>query len=149
MPFRHPDRSQDLAARIEFEVRERLEEAIDYVCLQALVRERKARGLPPPAADNSEDRRAYTGNVLALLRLLRQELTGALGPEEQRKITGTTEAMGDEQALLIAVQVAMARRLPDYWQRFEAISDGYLADPTRGRSGSEGSGLIARLLGRR
>ena len=60
MPFRHPDRSHDLATRIEFEVRERLEEAIDYVCLEALVRQRRARGLPPPAAENARTIGAHT-----------------------------------------------------------------------------------------
>jgi hypothetical protein len=37
MPFRHPDRAANLQTRIEHEVRERLEEAIDFVCLEALV----------------------------------------------------------------------------------------------------------------
>ena len=148
MPFRHPDRSHDLVARIEYEVRERVEEAVDYVCLEVLVRERRARGLPPPAADNADDRRAYTDNVLILLRLLRRELTQALSPEERRKADGAAEVPGDEQARLIAGQVAMARTLPDYWQRFETVSGGYLAgqSPTSGR---EGRGLLARLFGGR
>ena len=37
MPFRHPDRAHDLGTRIDMEVRERLEEAVDFVCLEALV----------------------------------------------------------------------------------------------------------------
>jgi hypothetical protein len=159
MPFRHPDRSADLSARIEFEVRERLEEALDYICLDALVRDRKARGLPPPAADNPDDRRAYTDNLLTLLRRLRQELTADLSPDERRR-TGAAGAAGDEQPRLIAVQVALARRLPDYWQRFEAISTRFLADvpaardgggggrATEAPSGGEGRGLLGRLFGR-
>jgi hypothetical protein len=148
MPFRHPDRSADLAARIEYEVRERVEEAVDYVCLQALVRERRARGLPPPAADNANDRLAYTDRVLAFLRLLRRELTPALSPDGQRKAAGAGEPPGDEQTRLIAVQVAMARTLPDYWQRFEAVSGGYL-DGQGAPSGRESRGLLARLFGNR
>jgi len=155
MPFRHPDRSHDLVARIEYEVRERVEEAVDYVCLEALVRDRQARGLAPPAADSVDDRRAYTDNVLAFLRLLRRELTGALSPDAQR--TAAAEAAGNEQAGLIALQVAMARTLPDYWQRFAAVSDDYLAGrlprspetPAGGLSGRESGGLLARLFGRR
>ncbi len=142
MPFRHPDRSADLVARIEYEVRERLEEAVDYVCLEALVRERRARGLPPPAAESPDDRRAYTDNVLTFLRLLRRELTPPLSPDEQRKAA----APGDEQARLIGMQVALARTLPDYWQRFEAVSSGYLAG-LDAASGREGRGLLARLFG--
>jgi hypothetical protein len=155
VPFRHPDRSADLATRIEYEVRERLEEALDYVCLDALVRERKARGLPPPVADSPTDRRAYTDNVLALLSRLHRELTAELSAEERRK-TATAETESDAQARLIAVQVALARRLPDYWQRFDAVSAGFLADasvqrdgePADGRSGGEGRCLLARLFGR-
>lgn len=155
MPFRHPDRSHDLDARIEFEVRERLEEAVDYVCLDALVRARRARGLPPPAADNPDDRRAYTANVLAFLELLRRELSAALSAQDQRKLPAPS-ADRDPQAHLIAVQVALARRLPDYWQRFEAVQTRYLASPVPPTAeaeavGSRGEsrGLLARLFGRR
>jgi len=155
VPFRHPDRSHDLGTRIEFEVRERLEEAVDYVCLDALVRSRREHGLPPPAADNPDDRRAYTLNVLAFLELLRRELVVGLSAEDQRKVLSSSPAGGDEQAQLIAVQVALARMLPDYWQRFDAAQARYLASPAESggappniRSGSEGRGLLGRLFGR-
>ena len=42
MPFRHPNRAHDLDTRLGHEVRERLEEAIDFVCLDALVRTRQS-----------------------------------------------------------------------------------------------------------
>ena len=53
----------------------------------------------------------------------------------------------------MSVQVALARTLPDYWQRFDAVRARYLAEPASGRpaadeSGSEGRGLLARLFGR-
>ena len=149
MPFRHPDRSHDLATRIEFEVRERLEEAIDYVCLEALVRERRARGLPPPAAESQDDRRAYTDNLLAFLRLLRRELSPTPGGNEARK---AAQPPGDEQAALIAGQVALARSLPDYWQRFEIQAESFLAGaatPPGAGSGGESRGLLGRLFGGR
>jgi hypothetical protein len=159
MPFRHPDRSHDLGTRIEIEVRERLEEAVDYVCLEALVRSRRAAGQPPPAADNPSDKRAYTDNVLALLRLLRRDLAVGLTPEQQNKVTAATEARGDEQARLVAAQVALARLLPDYWQRFETTSTRYLealggvggtgAALPDVQSSRESRGLLARLFGRR
>jgi hypothetical protein len=47
---------------------------------------------------------------------------------------------------MLAVQVAHARRVPDYWQQFEAISARYLTGPAL--SGSERRSLLARLLGR-
>jgi hypothetical protein len=139
MPFRHPDRSHDLDTRIEHEVRERLEEAIDFACLDALVRARQGRGLPAPAADNAADRAEYTEHVLAFLRLLEAEVPP---PDAAWRAGG-----GDEQARLLAGQVARARKLPDYWQRFEALSTRFLAEPPP--SGGERRGVLARLFGGR
>jgi len=138
MPFRHPNRLHDLDTRIAHEVRERLEEAIDFVCLDALVRTRQARGLPAPAADNAADRAEYTQHVLAFLRLLNVEVPS---PDPTCHAGG-----GDEQDRLLAAQVAYARALPDYWQRFEALSARFLAEPAP--SGGERRGVLARLFGR-
>ena len=137
MPFRHPNRSHDLDTRIGHEVRERLEEAIDFVCLDALVRSRQARGLPPPQAENAGDRAEYTQNVLAFLRLLDAEVAS--------DASGRLAA-GDEQERLLTAQVAQARALPDYWQRFEALSARFLAEPAA--SSGERRGVLARLFSR-
>jgi hypothetical protein len=139
MPFRHPDRSHDLAARIEHEVRERLEEAVDFVCLDALVRSRKARGLPAPLAASTSDRAEYAQHVLALLRLLDADVPAG----DDRRRTGP--AGQDEATRLMSAQVTRARTLPDYWQRFEAVSARYLAEPA---SGGERRGVLSRLFGR-
>jgi hypothetical protein len=139
MPFRDPNRARDLAARIEHEVRERLEEAVDFVCLDALVRSRQARGLPAPAADSAADRAEYSQHVLAFLRLLDAEVA----PPDNRRASGHA---GTEEARLLAGQVARARALPDYWQRFEALSARFLADPDA--SGGERRGMLARLFSR-
>jgi hypothetical protein len=146
MPFRHPDRAHDLGTRIELEIRERLEEAIDHVCLQALVRARRASGLEPPAADNPADRRAWAANVAAFLQRLAREVTAGPSPEERGE-TSRPAVPNQEPARLLAAQVALARLLPDYWQRFEAVSARYLAEPDA-TSRREG-GLLARLFGRR
>jgi hypothetical protein len=151
VPFRHPDRSHDLVTRIELEVRERLEEAIDYVCLEALVQSRRARGLPAPAADNAADRRAYTEHVRAFLAALERQLTADLDAEQRRRLAAAPPAP-DEEARAMSAQVALARMLPDYWQLFDAPRARYLAEPdarrTAADSGGEGRGLLARLFGR-
>lgn len=143
-PFRHPSPDDDLPTRIDWEVRERLEEAIDHVCLQALVQGRRARNLPPPAADSRQDREEFMGRVHAFLRLLLNEVPADLAADERPRCD-LAEA-GDDQARLIAVQVSLAKTLPDYWQRFEAVSLRYLGEAQE--SGSQRPGLLARLFRR-
>jgi len=145
MPFRHPDRSHDLRTRIDYEVRERLEEAIDFVCLDALVGARKARGLPAPAADSDADRTAYAAHVLGFLRLLAAHLAAGVADDPRR--TSEAPSGSDEQARLLAGQLTLAKSLPDYWQRFELISARYLAEPPP-PSGGERRSVLARLFGR-
>jgi hypothetical protein len=139
MPFRHSDRSHSLDTRIEMEVRERLEEAIDFVCLEALVNARRAGNRPPPAADNAGDRAEYQTHVRAFLRLLAAEVRG--DPPRARPAAGA-----DEDARLLATQVGLARTLPDYWQQFETLSARYLAEPPT--SGGQRRSMLARLFGR-
>jgi hypothetical protein len=158
MPFRHPDRAHDLGTRIDMEVRERLEEAVDFVCLEALVQVRRTRDLPAPAADNAADRRDYLANVSAFLTLLQRELTKDLTAEQRDRLGVTTARASDSQDQLVTAQVALARLLPDYWQRFDAVRAHYLGDAASEReraaaaevdeSGREGRGLLARLFGR-
>jgi hypothetical protein len=145
MPFRHPDRSHDLRARIDHEVRERLEEAIDFVCLDALVSARTARGLPAPAADSEADRTEYAAHVLAFLRLLDGQL--AAGVANAARGAAEAPAGTDEQTRLLARQLTLAKSLPDYWQRFELFSARYLAEPPP-PSGGERRSVLARLFGR-
>ena len=138
MPFRHPDRSHDLGTRIEHEVRERLEEAIDFVCLEALVKARRHAGAPAPEADNPADRAQYEAHVSAFLRLLDAEV---------RAISGTPPMAAEApDARLLARQVSLARTVPNYWQQFETLSARYLAEPST--SGGERRSLLARLFGR-
>ena len=137
MPFRHANRAHDLDTRIGHEVRERLEEAIDFVCLEALVNARRASGGPAPAADNAVDRAEYQAHVGAFLRLMTTEL--------RRSDSAPAATTGDD-AQLLAHQVALARTLPDYWQRFEAISARYLAEPAA--SGGQRGSMLARLFRR-
>ncbi len=141
MPFRDP-RGGDLPSRIEAELRERLEEALDAACLDTLVRVRRARQLPVPVADSQRDRADYQSEVQLLLERLDAHLTpladGDVGRDAAR-------GAGDRVAQLMATQVALARTLPDYWQRFDAVRQEYAQE--RVTSGGESRGLFRRLFG--
>ena len=136
------------------EVRERLEEAVDFVCLEALVQERRQRGLPPPAADNNADRREYQANVSAFLTMLERELTTDLTADQRERLGAAAAGPRDGETRHVTTQVALARLLPDYWQRFDAVRARYLdaaaseRSPISDDSGREGRGLLGRLFGR-
>jgi hypothetical protein len=136
---------RDLRARIDAQVRERIEEAVDHVCLQALVERRRARGLPAPAADSAADRAEYEADVRAFLERLVAEIVPGLPAEEARRAQDAARAGGDTALDLMATQVVLAKRLPDYWQRFDDVRGRWLAEPAP--SGSERRGLLARLFG--
>ena len=138
MPFRHPDRAANLHSRIEHEVRERLEEAIDFVCLEALVKARRTAGGTAPVADSAADRAEYQVHVAAFLRRLTAEIAATDSSPAKDGVAADSE--------LLARQVTLARTMPDYWQRFETVSARYLAEPPA--SGSERRGLLARIFGR-
>ena len=159
MPFRHPEPRDPLAVRVDAEVRQRLEEAVDYACLEAMVAARRARGLPPPITDNADDRREFEHGVLAFLSRLERELA-PLATSPPRLPRGADESDG-ETGRLLAVQVTLAKSLPDYWQRFDTVRAAWLADGGRPGVGGLGGrpeppmssrgdarGLFARLFGR-
>ena len=144
---RDPSQPADLNARIDAQIRERLEEAVDFVCLEIMVERRRTRGLPAPVADNAEDRAEFTAAVHAFLEHLKEDLTGDLAPADRQRVLDAARAADDPAERLLAVQVGLARLLPDYWQRFEAsrtrYAPGSAADGSRGDRG----GLLRRLFG--
>ena len=135
-----------LRARIEAVLLERLEEAVDAACLEVLVEVRRARHLPPPVADDAEDRAEFDRLVRAFLGRLEASVTVGLGPEERGHLAPAAPGTGAGTARLLADQAALAARLPDYWQRFETVKNEFAAEQTAfppGRGGRSG-----RLLGR-
>lgn len=148
MPFRtRPDQSRNLLSLVDAEVRERIEEAVDFVSLDVLVQNRKARGLPAPVADNAHDREEFEAGVAAFLERLAADLTAGLGGEARRKLDETAAHVKNGRvAQLVAVQVMLAKQLPDYWQQFETIRARHTEE--RGASGGERRGFLARLFRR-
>ena len=143
---RDPNQPAALNDRIEAQLRERLEEAVDFVCLGALVERRRALGLPAPQADSAADRAEFTEGVRAFLTELQAAIAPRLDEAQRRKVAAAEQAPGDEMDRLLAAHVVLARELPDYWQRFEAARATYTAE--RVNSGRERGGLLSRLFGR-
>lgn len=144
---RDPDDPRDLLERIDSQVRERLEEAVDFICLDLMVQRRRRHGRALPEERNERDRQEFRGLVREFLLYLRQAYWSAI-PEAAREKVSQAEAGagGEEVQRLIAAQVALARQLPDYWQRFEEFRASFVqeqlaAPPPR-------SGLLDRLRGR-
>jgi hypothetical protein len=139
--------SHELAARIDAELRERLEEAVDFACLEAMVARRRTLGLPAPVADDARDREEFMRSVRALLEHLRDAVAPDVTAEQRRKIeVAAADGPGDDTSRLLAVHVVLARELPDYWQRFEAGRASWAPDGAG--SGGERRGLLDRLFGR-
>ena len=121
MPFRTPPGARrDLLSLIDAELRDRLEEAIDHACLEAMVAARRAAGAPPPVADDARDREEFTASVRALLERLRDEIP-ADASEAGRTTPADAGAHDSEEWRLLTIQLARAKALPDYWQRFDAV----------------------------
>jgi hypothetical protein len=143
-PFGHGGPA-DLQARLDAELRERIEEAVDFVCLDALVRSRRACGLPAPAADSPADREEFTRSVREFLARLCAQIAGDLSDAQREKLGGAPPSTGDVHQL-VAAQVRLAQELPDYWQRFAAIGASYAGETTASRG--EGRSFLDRLFGR-
>ena len=136
--------------RVDAEVRDRITEAVDFVCLDVMVQARQILELPAPVPDSAEDRAEFDARVETLLGRLGDELSSVLDAEQRQALGAAAErARGDRLSRLLAVQVALAKLLPDYWQRFESVRAAFAAEaagapPTSGR---DRPGWLGRLLG--
>jgi hypothetical protein len=158
---RDPGQARDLRSRIDAQLVERIEEAVDFVCLDALVESRRAHHLADPVADSAEDRAEFENGVRAFLEHLERSLLPALTPEQRRHVPGAAGTRSELDRL--SIQVALAKALPDYWQRFDELRSVYTADtiatgraagpsgpaagPAGPGSGGERRSRLRRLLG--
>lgn len=149
MPFRDPN-GGDLFTRIESELRERIEEALDAACLDTMVKARQAQGLPAPVPDSDRDRDEYHGSVRELLERLQEHFAASVPADLRQRLEPRLQAAAergsDPVATMLAAQTMLARELPDYWQHFDAVRVRYTEE--RAGSGSERRGLLGRLFGR-
>lgn len=145
MPFRTPPGApRDLLSLIDTELRQRLEEALDHACLEAMVSARRAAGAPLPVADDARDREEFTASVRALLERLRDEIPTDAG--DAVRAAPETGADVTEEWRLLTLQLARAKTLPDYWQRFETVRQHFTADYASLRGARRG--VLGRLFGR-
>src|SRR2546423_1268466 len=102
MPFRTPPgAARDLLSLIDAELRDRIEEAVDHGCLEAMVSARRHSGARLPKADDVRDREEFTATLRALLARLRAELPPATaGPSGAGppRDSGITRRSGFEAA---------------------------------------------------
>ena len=142
---------RDLRARVDAEVRERIGEAVDSICLAAMVESRQARGLPAPAPDSARDRTEFDTSVDAFLSRLGDEMLATLAEDQRRSVAVAADRAGEDRLMrLLAIQVTLAKLLPDYWQRFETVQAAHVTDgraDTPPTSGRDRPGWLGRLLG--
>lgn len=142
-PHQHGD-ARGLIERIQAQLRERIEEAAEMAALKLMVDLRVATGRPAPESTSTADRAEFEATTRALLGWLRDAYLAELPAELRPRFEQVEAAAGDEPARLFTGQVWLARRLPDYWQRFERYQLRYaeqrLADPG-------GPGWLKRLFG--
>jgi hypothetical protein len=129
--------------RIQAQLRERIEEAVEMAALKLMVDLRSASGRPAPESTSSADRAEFEATARATLAWLREAYLADL-PAELRAGFEEAEAAAGEPARLLSGQVWLARRLPDYWQRFEAYQRRY-AEERLAHPG--GPGWLKRLFG--
>lgn len=147
-PHQHHD-PRGLLERIEAQLRERIEEAIEMAGLKLMVDSRERHGRPKPETASEADRREFETTAAALLRHLRDSFHADLSAEQRLAFERFEARQPDPRERLLIGQVYLARQLPDYWQRFETYRAAYAeARLSAPREASKG-GWIARLLGGR
>ena len=134
-----------LIERIDAQLAERIEEAVEMAALHLLVELRKRHNRPAPETDSRADREEFKALAEDLLVYLGRAFDADF-PAERRPGLERARAEGaDPRARELRGQVFLARQLPDYWQRLEthraAHAEAHLTAPPPPAS------FLKRLLG--
>lgn len=139
------DDPRGLRERIDAQLTERIDEAVEMGALHLLVELRKRHGGPAPESDSREDRDEFAALAADLLAYLGEVFAAELSEDHRRALDGERAGGSDARAQGLRGQVFLARQLPDYWQRFEAHraahAEVHLASPDRP------TGFLKRLFG--
>jgi hypothetical protein len=144
--FRHQHGDpRSLRDRIDAQLRARLEEAVEMAGLDVVVEARKRAGGRAPEDGNVRDRNEVLAMAGSFLDTLHQRLSPALPDDARAAFEAAMDSASDGRTRQLAGQVFLAKRMPDYWQRFEEVR----ADFTRERLGriSQSPGWLRRRFG--
>jgi hypothetical protein len=141
-PHQHQD-PRDLRARIAAQLRERIEEALEMFALKVLVDRRAREGRPAPETSSDADRREFEQTDSDLIAHLRRAFDADLAPELRQALAEAEQPAAPGRERLMAGQVWLAGRLPDYWQQLERHAAAFPGvDPSAGPTG-----WLARIFG--
>jgi hypothetical protein len=111
---------RSLAQRIEAQLRAHITEAAEMASLDLLVALRAKAGRPAPEDGTEGDRAELSALAFDFLAHLRAALAATLSEAERAGLEAAERGAADAQARALAGHAFLARRLADYWQRFEA-----------------------------
>jgi len=143
-PHQHHD-PRGLVERIEAQLRDRIAEAVEMAGLKLMVDLRRRHGLPAPETTSDADRRDFEQMAAELLTHLRSAFRAELAAEERAEMERAEAGHEAPRESLLAGQVFLARRLPDYWQRFEVHRAAYTKARLETPPAKEG--WLGRLFG--
>lgn len=135
-----------LLERIQAQLRERIQEAVEMAGLGLMVDVRRHHGRPAPDTDSAADRTEFEEISHALLTHLHSAFHAELGAPQRAALERVATAAGESEPLL-AGQVLLAREIPDYWQRFETYRAAYARACLELEAPPPRSGWLSRLLG--
>ncbi len=144
-PHQHQD-PRGLIERIEAQLRERIQEAVEMAGLKLMVDLRERHGRPRPETSSEADRREFEAMAAALLGHLRNAFHADLPADQRATFEQVEAAQSDPQECLLAGQVHLARQRPDYWQRFETYRAAYADARLSAPPDAPKSGWLSRLL---
>src|SRR6266508_6834287 len=107
------DDPRGLRERIDAQLTERIDEAVEMAALHLLVRLREHHGRPAPESDSREDRDEFAALAADLLAYLGEAYEAELSADQRRAFNGARAGGLDARARGLRGQVFLARQLPD------------------------------------
>jgi hypothetical protein len=118
-PHQHGD-PRSLRERIDAQIRDRIVEATEMGALDLLVELRRRNQRPLPEDGNARDHDELRALTERLFAGIDEAFQASLAEADRQPCAEARAAASDTREAILAGQVALAKRLPDYWQRFEA-----------------------------